>query len=201
MSFAQPKKFHLPLALEHYPVIIVPGLRNSDEHHWQSLWQAKLPNSRRIELDDWDTPNLEKWSAAIIKVLVELNQPAVLIAHSFGALASASVAENFPDKIAALLLVAPADPDKFSVAHQLPQSSLSPPTKIIASSNDPWMSDSKAAYWALQWSADFLRLNNVGHINSESNLGVWPEGVQELHQLVRRAKRNQREFAGASQAA
>ncbi len=201
MSFAQQKRFHLPPALEYYPVIIVPGLRNSDEHHWQSLWQAKLPNSKRIELDTWDTPNLEKWSAAIIKVLAELNQPAVLIAHSFGTLASASVAEKFPEKIAALLLVAPADPDKFSIAHQLPQSPLSPPTKIIASSNDPWMSDNKAAYWALQWSADFLRLNNAGHINSESNLGMWPEGVQELHQLVRRAKRSEREFVGASQAA
>ncbi|MES2822697.1 MAG: alpha/beta hydrolase [Pseudomonadota bacterium] len=201
MSFAQPKRFRLPLVLEHYPVIIVPGLRNSDEHHWQSLWQAKLPNSKRIELDDWNTPNLEKWSAAIIKILVGLNQPAVLIAHSFGALASASVAENFPEKIAALLLVAPADPDKFSIAHQLPQGSLNPPTKIIASSSDPWMSDSKAAYWALQWSADFLRLNNVGHINSESNLGVWPEGVQELHQLVRRAKRNEREFVDGCRAA
>ncbi|MES2673925.1 MAG: alpha/beta hydrolase [Pseudomonadota bacterium] len=201
MSFAQQKRFHLPPALEYYPVIIVPGLRNSDEHHWQSLWQAKLPNSKRIELDTWDTPNLEKWSAAIIKILAELNQPAVLIAHSFGTLASASVAEKFPEKIAALLLVAPADPDKFSIAHQLPQSPLSPPTKIIASSNDPWMSDNKAAYWALQWSADFLRLNNAGHINSESNLGMWPEGVQELHQLVRRAKRSEREFLGASQAA
>lgn len=201
MSFAQPKRVHLPLVLEHYPVIIVPGLGNSDGSHWQSLWQAQLPNSKRIELDDWGTPNLEKWYAAIIKVLAQLNQPVVLIAHSFGALASASVAENFPDKIAALLLVAPADPDKFSIAHQLPQGSLNPPTKIIASSNDPWMSDSKAAYWALQWSADFLRLNNVGHINSESNLGVWPEGVHELHQLVRRAKRNERQHPDARQAA
>lgn len=201
MSFAQPKRFHLPLALEHYPVIIVPGLHNSDERHWQSLWQAKLPTSKRIELDDWTAPNLEKWSSAIIKILVGLNQPAVLIAHSFGALASASVAENSPEKIAALFLVAPADPDKFSIAHQLPQGPLSPPTKIIASSNDPWMNDSKAAFWALQWRADFLRLNNVGHINSESNLGVWQEGVQELHQLVRRAKRNEREFVDGCRAA
>ncbi len=201
MLFTHAKSFHLPLALEHYPIIIVPGLHNSDKHHWQSLWQAQLPNSKRIELDGWAIPSLDKWRAAIIKKLAELNQPAVLVAHSFGALASASIAAEFPDKIAALFLVAPADPDKFSIAQKLPQSSLNITAKIIASNDDPWMSDSKAAYWALQWGADFLRLNNLGHINSESNLGIWPDGVRELHQLVRRAKRNERELQDACHAA
>ena len=201
MPFTHAKTFHLPVALEHYPIVIVPGLHNSDERHWQSLWQAQLPNSKRIELDDWKTPNLEKWRAAIIKVLVGLNQPAVLVGHSFGALASASVAAEFPDKIAALFLVAPADPDKFSIAQKLPQGSLNVVAKIIASSNDPWISDSKAAYWALQWGADFLRLNKLGHINNESNLGGWPDGVRELHQLVRRARRDERELQDACQAA
>ena len=199
MPFNQ--KLYLPLALEHYPVVIVPGLHNSDEHHWQSLWEGQLPNSRRISLDDWATPDLEKWRAAIVKRLSELYKPAILIAHSFGALASASIAADFSDKVAGLFLVAPADPDKFSIAKDLPQGLLNTTTKIIASSNDPWMSDSKAAYWALQWGADFLRLNNVGHINSESNLGGWPEGVRELHQLVRRAKRNEREHLNARKAA
>jgi pimeloyl-ACP methyl ester carboxylesterase len=52
------------------------------------------------------------------------------IAHSFGTLASASIAAEFPEKIAALFLVAPADPDKFGIRHLLPQSPLSVPTKI-----------------------------------------------------------------------
>jgi len=179
---------YLPKAVENLPVVIVPGLHNSDEKHWQSLWQARLPESQRIHVDDWDTPNLAAWRAGIIDVLAKLETPAVLIAHSFGTLASASIAAEFPDKIAALLLVAPADPDKFGIANQLPQNFLPVSAKVIASSDDPWMTETKAAYWSLLWGADYLRIKNVGHINSQSNLGIWPEGINLLHQLVRKAK-------------
>lgn len=175
-------------SLKDHPVLIVPGLHNSNEQHWQSLWQAQLPHSKRIDVEDWSTPDLEKWKAAIWVELARLNKPAVLIAHSFGTLASASIAAEFPEKIAALFLVAPADPDKFKIAKRLPQRPLRVPAKIIASTNDPWLSDSKAAYWALQWGTDFLRLKNVGHINSESNLGTWPEGIQQLQLLLKKAR-------------
>lgn len=188
MSFTQTA--YLPRAVENFPVVIVPGLRNSDERHWQSLWQARLPNSKRIQVDDWNTPDLAAWRAGIKAELDKLDRPAVLIAHSFGTLASAAIAAEFPDKIAALFLVAPADPDKFGIAQQLPQNFLAVDAKIIASSDDPWMTETKAAYWALVWGADYLRIKNVGHINSESHLGVWEDGVTQLHQLVRKAKAN-----------
>lgn len=189
MQITRADNVYLPHQLESFPLVIVPGLRNSDEHHWQSLWQTRLPNSKRIQVDDWDTPDLDKWKAGIRAELNKLDKPAVIIAHSFGTLASASIAAEFPDQIAALFLVAPADPDKFRIAQRLPKTPLRVPAKIIASSNDPWLTDSKAAYWALQWGTDFLRLKNVGHINSESNLGFWPEGIQLLHQLLRNAKK------------
>jgi len=180
---------HFPHQLENFPILIVPGLRNSDEQHWQSLWQTRLPNSKRIQVDDWSTADLDKWKAGIRTELNKLNKPAVIIAHSFGTLASASIAAELPDKVAALFLVAPADPDKFHITQRLPKTPLRVPAKIIASSNDPWLTDSKAAYWALQWGTDFLRLKNVGHINSESNLGFWPEGIQLLQQLLRSTKK------------
>lgn len=189
MSFNLQSPVHFSHLLEDYPSLIVPGLRNSDEQHWQSLWQARLPNSKRIQVNDWNTPNLEAWKNGIKQAIGELDKPAIIIAHSFGALASASIAAELPEKIHALFLVAPADPDKFQIAKRLPQRPLRVPAKMIASSNDPWLTDTKAAYWALQWGADFLRLKNVGHINSESNLGHWPEGIQQLQQLVRKIKK------------
>lgn len=190
MSLIANTSLQLARALGDHPVLIVPGLHNSNEHHWQSRWQSQLPGSQRIAVDNWSVADLDKWRYGIGKSLDALNQPAVIIAHSFGTLASASLAFEYADKIAALFLVAPADPDKFSVSERLPQSILPVETKIIASSNDPWMTDSKAAYWALQWGADFLRLKNVGHINSNSNLGHWPQGISELQQLLRKARRN-----------
>ena len=181
------KSFYFPHSLREQPVLIVPGLRNSDENHWQSRWQANLPHSKRIHLNEWATPDLEKWKHGIRKELQQFTKPAVIIAHSFGTLASASIAREMPEKIAALFLVAPADPDKFQIASQLPQHPLNVPTKIIASSNDPWLSEYKAAYWALLWGADYFRFNNVGHINSDSNLVDWPEGVTQLQGLLRKA--------------
>jgi predicted alpha/beta hydrolase family esterase len=168
------------------PALIVPGLRNSDERHWQSLWQTRIPGAKRIHVNDWATPNLAAWREGIKAELDKLDRPAVLIAHSFGTLASASIAAEF----AGLLLVAPADPDKFGIAEQLPQDFLPVPAKVIASSDDPWMTETKAAYWALLWGADYLRIKNVGHINSESKLGYWADGVAELRGLVRKVKKN-----------
>lgn len=175
-------------ATRSHRVLIVPGLLNSDDQHWQSLWHKQIPNSSRIELDHWEIADLEKWRSAIKKSLANINEPVVLIAHSFGALASATIAAELPQKIAAVLLVAPADPDKFGIRSKLPQQSLQVPAKIIASDNDPWIKDAKAAFLALLWGADFLRIKQLGHINSESNIGYWPEGIRELSQLVRKIK-------------
>lgn len=186
--------FHFPHSLREQPVLIVPGLRNSDEKHWQSRWQENLPLSRRIHLNDWATPDLEKWKHGIRQELQQFTKPVVIVAHSFGTLASASIAQESPAKIAALFLVAPADPDKFQIASQLPQQPLNVPTKIIASSNDPWLSEHKAAHWALLWGADYFRFTNVGHINSDSNLANWPEGIMQLQSLLRRASSHNNSF-------
>lgn len=184
-------------ALDGHPALIVPGLRNSDDCHWQTLWHKQIPNSTRIELDNWGTPDLEKWRSAINKSLDDINKPVVLIAHSFGALASASIAAEFPQKIIAVLLVAPADPDKFGIRNQLPKGPLQVPAKIIVSDDDPWIQDSKAAFLALLWSVDFLRIKQLGHINSESNLGYWTDGINELHQLVYKALHHNNINSGA----
>lgn len=178
-------------------VLIVPGLRNSDNQHWQSLWHKQIPNSSRIELDNWEIADLEKWHSAIKKSLYEINEPVMLIAHSFGALASATIAAEFPQKIIAVLLVAPADPDKFGIRNKLPQHLLQVPAKIIASDDDPWIKDAKAAFLALLWGADFVRIKQLGHINSDSNIGFWADGINELHQLVRKALRRKSVKFGA----
>lgn len=172
-----------------FPALIVPGLNDSDVNHWQSLWQRLLTDRGRIELCDWHVADLDKWRRGIELSLADINAPVILIAHSFGALAAASVAEDMPDKIAGLFLVAPADPDKFDIAHRLPENPLSIPSVLIISNNDPWMTDRKAARWALRWGSDFLTIKNLGHINSQSGIGHWPEGLTHYGRLVERVQR------------
>lgn len=90
--------------------ILVPGLNGSDEHHWQSRWREHMPWLRPIELDDWRHPDLNLWLAALERALAPLAEPALLIGHSFGSLACAAYAAARPEKVAGLLLVAPACP-------------------------------------------------------------------------------------------
>lgn len=177
----------LHTALRGYTPLIVPGLNNSDERHWQSVWQAHL-GALRIAVDDWSRPDLGKWSRAITRALAQLEGPVVLIAHSFGCLASAQVAHQLSvgqeQKIAALLLVAPADPEKFNLVQQLPDRALARASFIVASDNDPWMQADKARTLAKKWGAGFTLLRSRGHINSDSGLGHWQPGVRFLAQLT-----------------
>lgn len=170
--------------LQNIPVVIVPGLRNSDERHWQSAWQNLLPGSQRIEVVDWHIAELEKWRNAILKTLASLEQPALLIAHSFGSLASASIAHDYPSLVRGALLVAPAAPQKFGIEAKLPQSEIARPLRLIGSDSDPWLAEAGAKQLAHQWGADFYVSKGQGHINSESTLGVWTEGLFELEKLL-----------------
>lgn len=165
-------------------LLIVPGLNNNDENHWQTHWQNAFDSTHRIEIQDWHLADLDKWRDGILRALAVIGRPSVLIAHSFGGLAAASIAAEFPQWVEKLLLVAPADPDKFHIAQRLPQTPLPVPTQLIASSNDPWMNESKTAFWAKIWAAEYLCIDNLGHINSDSQIGIWPEGLQQLAKLI-----------------
>jgi predicted alpha/beta hydrolase family esterase len=170
--------------LQNIPVVIVPGLRNSDERHWQSAWQNLLPGSQRIEVADWHIAELEKWRNAILKTLTSLEQPALLIAHSFGSLASASIAHDYPSLVRGALLVAPAAPQKFGIEAKLPQSEIARPLHLIGSDSDPWLGEQQAEQLAKDWGAAYHRTIGKGHINSESQLGVWSEGLIQLEKFL-----------------
>ena len=39
-------------------ILIVPGLRGSGPRHWQSWFEKRLPNCKRVMQQDWDKPDL-----------------------------------------------------------------------------------------------------------------------------------------------
>lgn len=45
--------------------LIVPGWQGSPDNHWQSHWQRTLPNSARVEQQDWLTPQRQDWVHAL----------------------------------------------------------------------------------------------------------------------------------------
>lgn len=172
------------------PVVIVPGLNNSDENHWQSLWQAVLPNTSRVHVEDWHVADLDKWRAATLTHLKQLKKPALLISHSFGALASASIAYDFPSQVAGALLVAPADPNKFGIDSRLPDSALPVTSHFIASDSDPWLSEAAAERLASRWQTGYHLTRGLGHINSASHIGLWQDGLAQLEQFAHKVRLN-----------
>jgi predicted alpha/beta hydrolase family esterase len=157
-------------------LVIVPGLHGSGAEHWQSWLQGQVDGAVRVVQDDWSTPDLERWSARVADTLAALGPgPHVVVAHSFGCLATvrATLRRPSPD-IAQLLLVAPAEPNRFDVASLLPQGRLAVPSCVVASDNDPWMTATQAHAWARRWGSDWINLGNAGHVNVDSGYGPFP---------------------------
>ncbi|MDC8759396.1 RBBP9/YdeN family alpha/beta hydrolase [Janthinobacterium fluminis] len=171
-----------------YRVLLMPGLYNSGPEHWQSRWQRLYPGFERVVQDDWDNPQLPAWSARFDELRARDSRPILVAAHSFGCLTAAYSLARDPRGVAGVLMVAPADPDKFGVAAALPQGPLPCPTIMISSTNDPWMSADNAALWGGRWGAEVVNIGAFGHINAESGLGDWLFGQSRLKQLLELAQ-------------
>lgn len=178
--------------------LIIPGFRGSGPDHWQTWMEPRVSGARRVEQIDWDAPMLMAWADAVAEAIRGSSRPVWLVAHSFGCLAAITAAAGLASRIAGALLVAPADPDRFSllgsreagrdddlpsIAAHLPREALSFPSLVVASANDPWMSSVKVADWARCWESVVVDIGRAGHINTESGFGPWPEGLALLRML------------------
>jgi len=163
--------------------LIVPGLNSSGSVHWQTWFETQLEDVVRVIQRDWKRADLPEWTSRIRREISRQPGPLLIAAHSFGVLAAVQAAEDYRDRIAGLLLVAPADPEKFGVTDLLPASPLGFPVTLVASTNDPWLSFERAAGLADAWGANLVNLGGAGHINAEAGYGPWPYGLKLLQQL------------------
>lgn len=174
-----------PSIIDRSRTLLVPGLHGSGPGHWQTWWQHQDMRALRVEQGDWAVPDIDAWAANVRRAISKIGQPVWIVAHSFGCLASLRVVHKNSDGIAGLLLVAPADPDKFSVAAQLPQSGLDVPSTLVASTTDPWLHFDKAVRLANIWGSQLVNAGDAGHINTESGFGMWIEGMVLFNQMKR----------------
>lgn len=171
----------------HTPVLVVPGLHDSGPGHWQSHWLRASPVFIRVVQPDFDTPALDDWAATVARAIDAAGAPPIIVAHSFGCLATIRATFVHRRAVAGALLVAPADPDHFSIGHLLPAVRLPFPTTLVASTDDPWLKFVKAGALAIRWGSRFEGCAHVGHINADSGLGAWPAGFALLRDLAERA--------------
>lgn len=168
-----------------FPVVIQPGWKNSGPAHWQSHWQHRL-GARRVSTRDWHAPQLDDWLAGLDKALDAAGEPALVIAHSLGCVALAHYARAHPHRVAAAVLVAPADVERAGVPAEIagfgpiPREALPFPSLLIASDDDPFCRAARAETLAGHWGSELVWLSGAGHINAESGHGPWPEGLTRV---------------------
>lgn len=168
-------------------IIIVPGWRDSGPGHWQTLWAERLPQARRVVQDDWHTPTRSAWVARLEETVLEQPGPVVIVAHSLGCITTAHMKPEAAARVRGALLVAPADPERRAVLSDfapVPYAALPYRSILVASSNDPYCPIRLAGAYARAWGSEFVRLQNAGHINVDSDHGEWPLGRALLQSLT-----------------
>lgn len=166
-------------------LLIIPGLGGSGPDHWQSRWQAKLPNAVRVEQADWDRPVAAEWEARIAEAVARCERPVVAVAHSLGVIAFVrALKRTGGERIAGAFLVAPPGeaalaerPEVDPAFRPYPTDPLTCRSLLVASHDDPYAGIEEAATLSAAWGSAFVDAGNAGHINVESGHGPWPEGL------------------------
>jgi predicted alpha/beta hydrolase family esterase len=66
----------------------------------------------------------------------------------------------------------------------MPLHKLDFPAIVVASSDDPYVSIERARQFAQSWGAQIVEIGAHGHINGDSGLGDWPEGLMLARELA-----------------
>jgi uncharacterized protein len=185
-------------------ILIIPGLGGSGEHHWQTHWEQSIPNARRVEQADWQSPNILAWLNRLENAIDRSGT--VLVAHSLGCALVAHLAARKPDlPVEAALLVAPADVDSASHTPEhlrdfapLPLKRFPFRSMVVASTNDRYITIDRARALAEAWGAMFVDVGASGHINTEAGFGPWLAGRCLLDELISGQGLHRRRVAGGA---
>ncbi|MEP6726477.1 MAG: alpha/beta fold hydrolase [Bacteroidota bacterium] len=169
---------------------ILPGLNNSGPEHWQTHWENEY-GFIRIQQANWDNPVADKWIRTIEEKVTKYPlDKVVLIGHSLACCTIVKWAEHYKHVIKAAFLAGPSDTEAPSYPPgtkgfmPMPLFSLPFPSVVVASSNDEYVTMERANFFAANWSSKLIEAGALGHINSSSVIGNWPQGYAILQKLI-----------------
>ncbi|MCL6246541.1 alpha/beta hydrolase [Acinetobacter sp. ANC 4945] len=184
-------------------VLIVPGLRDHVEEHWQTLLASKLQKVRTVPPAEINQLNCTNRVARIQAELEQIQGPVILVAHSAGVLMTVHWAAQYQAKIQGALLAAPPDlsqqwPENYPSSDVLRQEGWDPlpdqklpfPSIVVASTNDHLASFESVAYLAAVWGSDLVNAGAVGHLNPASGFGEWPLAEELILKLDQTDNKN-----------
>jgi len=182
-------------------VLIVPGLRDPMDAHWQTLLAARLaargrkvrcvPPMGRADLDCATRVD------AIEREAQAIEGPLILVAHSGGCVMVAHWAHGTTRAVHGALLAAPPDfhrpmPAGYPTVEELraggwlpvPRRTLPFPSIVAASRNDPLADYGRVTELARDWGCRLVDLGEVGHLNPASGFGEWPRAELLIAELM-----------------
>ena len=182
------------------PVLIVPGLRDHVEQHWQTILAAELPRVRTVPPMGREDLDCAKRVEAIEREARAIDGPIVIVAHSGGVITVAHWATCTQRPVLGALLATPPDfespmPPGYPTVAQLraggwlpvPRGPLPFPSIVAGSRNDPLGDIGHAQALAEDWDALFVALGEAGHLTPASGYGRWPRAHTLIGKVVRSA--------------
>jgi len=184
-------------------VLIVPGLRDHVDAHWQTHLARELEargrKVRTVPPLGREDLGLERKLAIIEGTAQGIEGPIVVVAHSGGCVMLAHWARRTTRPVQGALLAAPPDfetpmPEGYPSLAALdaagwlpvPRSPLPFPSIVAASENDPLASFERVAELAQGWGSALVNLGEVGHLNPASGFGPWPRVHDFIDMLAAR---------------
>ncbi|MGJ7509829.1 RBBP9/YdeN family alpha/beta hydrolase [Variovorax sp. GT1P44] len=182
-------------------VLIVPGLRDHVDAHWQTLLAADLeargrkvrtvPPMGRTDLD------CATKVAAIERAAQAIEGPLIVVAHSGGCVMVAHWARQTRRAVQGALMATPPDfeqamPEGYPTLEALRTGGWLPvprerppfPAIVAASRDDPLGNWDRVAGLAGDWGARLIDLGKVGHLNPASGFGPWPDAERFIDELA-----------------
>jgi predicted alpha/beta hydrolase family esterase len=196
----QPQAFRQPMQLP--TILMVPDANGAHPDHWQTQWEAALPDCRPVEIGDRSVPQRDRWVAQLDRAIEAAPGSVVLVAHGLGCLAVAWWAKlrwrhAARRKLLGAMLVAPPCPTGAGMgpgtavagaAHYdfgpPPRTALPFPSLLVASRNDPFADFDATEELALAWGSQLVDAGAAGHLDAQSRLGIWEEGVSLCESLI-----------------
>ena len=186
-------------------ILILPGLRERTDNHWQPLLGMKLMWSRPVRSvppGGRENLDLQARVLAIQEALESIQGPVTIVAHSAGVLMLVHWAQQYRHaNIVGALLATPADleislPPGYPTLAALEQNGWLPvprkrlpfPSIVAASRNDPLASLPRVEQMAKNWGSELVQLGEVGHLNPAYGYGEWPRAIELIAQLDRAAR-------------
>ena len=177
-------------------VLIVPGLRDHVDDHWQTLLAARLTKVQTVRPPETDKLGCQARVAALDRALRAIDGPVILVAHSAGVMMVAHWAAQCRRPIKGALLATPADvespfPPGYPTTQALgdhgwlpiPRKPLPFPSLLAASTNDPLCAFARARSMAHDWGSALEDLGPVGHLNPAAGYGAWPMALALIARL------------------